>query len=116
MLFNRRIDAARQTIEEAGRPILTSALTLFSTTIVISFIAGIKTTGEMTMLIGRGAMISVLVIFTILPTLLLLFEKLIRRTTSGWAETPLDQPAGANRNNNLGGFPNEQNNQTKGLS
>ncbi len=114
--FNRRIDAVRQTIEDAGRPILTSALTLFSATFVISFIAGIKTTGEMTMLIGRGAIVSMLVIFTVLPALLLLFEKLIRHTTRGWAQAPINRPAGADCNHNKGGIPNEQTTQTADLS
>jgi uncharacterized protein len=89
MLFFRRIDAIRQTIEDTGRPILTSALTLFSATIGISFIAEIRATGEITMLIGRGAIISMLVIFTLLPSLLLLFEKVIRHTTRNWAPAPL---------------------------
>lgn len=83
-LFERRIDALRQTIEDAGQSILTSALTLASATIGIALIASIKTTEEMTMLIGRGALISMVVIFFGLPSLFLVCEKLIGRTTAGW--------------------------------
>lgn len=87
-LFDRRVDALRQTIEDAGQSILTSALTLASATIGIALIASIKTTEEMTMLIGRGAIISMLVIFFGLPPLFLLCEKLIARTTAGWPALP----------------------------
>lgn len=83
-LFNRRVDALKQTIEDTGQSILTSALTLASATLGISFIASIKTTGEMTMLIGRGAIVSMLVIFLGLPPLLLLFDRLIAKTTANW--------------------------------
>jgi predicted RND superfamily exporter protein len=84
LLFDRRVDALRQTIEDAGQSILTSALTLASATIGIALIASIKTTGEMTMLIGRGAIISMLIIFFGLPPLFLLSERLIAKTTAGW--------------------------------
>ena len=83
-LFDRRVDALRQTIEDAGQSILTSALTLASATLGIALIASIKTTEEMTMLIGRGALISMLVIFFGLPPLYLICDKLISRTTIGW--------------------------------
>ncbi len=94
-LFERRVDALRQTIEDTGQSILTSALTLASATIGIALIASIKTTGEMTMLIGRGAIISMLVIFLGLPPLFLLLDKLIGKTTAGWPATPARRrPAG----------------------
>lgn len=83
-LFDRRVDALRQTIEDAGQSILTSALTLASATLGIALIASIKTTEEMTMLIGRGALISMLVIFFVLPPLFLICDKLIAKTTAGW--------------------------------
>ncbi len=79
-----RLAAAKKTIEDTGRSILTSALILFSATFGISIIAGIATTREMTMLIGRGAMISMLVMFTLLPALLLLTDRLIGSTTISW--------------------------------
>lgn len=79
-----RLAAAKKTIEDTGRSILTSALILFSATIGISIIAGIASTREMTMLVGRGAIISMLVMFTLLPSMLLLNDKLISLTTAAW--------------------------------
>lgn len=84
LMIPDRLAAAKKTIEDTGRSILTSALILFSATFGISIIAGIATTREMTMLIGRGAMISMLVMFTLLPALLLLNDKLISLTTINW--------------------------------
>ncbi|MFO8191616.1 MAG: MMPL family transporter [Bacillota bacterium] len=83
-IMGERIKAAGQTIKDTGRSILTSALILFAATFSISLIAGIKTTREMTLLIGRGALISMVVIFSLLPAMLIVFEKVIERTTIGW--------------------------------
>lgn len=83
-LFNGRLRSAIKTIEDTGRSILTSALILFAATFSISVIAGIKTTREMTMLIGRGAMISMIVMFTLLPALLIVCDKLIGHSTFKW--------------------------------
>lgn len=88
LLIPERLSAAKKTIEDTGRPILTSALILFSATFGISIIAGIKTTREMTMLIGRGAIISMVVMFTLLPALLLLTDKIISGTTINWPKLP----------------------------
>ena len=96
-LFERRVEAIRQTIVDTGQSILTSALTLASATLGIALVASIKTTGEMTMLIGRGALISMVVIFFGLPPLFLLSEKLISKTTSGWASSPVKTKKGSNR-------------------
>ena len=83
-----RTEALRHTIDDAGRSILTSALTLFAATFGISVVASIRTTREMTLLIGRGALISMIVIFLWLPALLLLSEKIIRKTTRNWPPEP----------------------------
>ncbi len=87
-IWKDRREAVRKTIENAGRSILTSALTLFSATFGISLIASIKTTREMTMLIGRGAIISMLIIFLWLPSLLMISEKLIQKTSRDWPDAP----------------------------
>ena len=83
-----RTEALRHTIDDAGRSILTSALTLFAATFGISVVASIRATREMTLLIGRGALISMIVIFLWLPALLLLSEKIIRKTTRNWPPEP----------------------------
>ncbi len=79
-----RVEAARRALEETGPSILTSALTLFSATMSIALMASISATREMTMLIGRGAVISMTIIFLGLPSLLITFDRVIGSTTLGW--------------------------------
>lgn len=79
-----RVEAMKKTIEDSGRSILTSALTMFSATTGMLVISSVRITGEITLLIGRGALISMVIIFLALPALLLLMEKPISHTTSGW--------------------------------
>jgi len=83
-----RIEALRETIDQAGQSIFTSALTLFAATIGISQLATIVATVELTMIIGRGALISMGMIFLALPSLLITFDKVIRATTTGWPAVP----------------------------
>jgi len=83
-----RIEAAGKTINETGRSIFTSALTLFAATIGISQMATVVATVELSAIIGRGALISMGMIFLGLPSLLLTFDKLIRPTTAGWPALP----------------------------
>ena len=78
------IEAAIQTIKNTGRAILTSALILFAGTISVSYITTIRSASELTLLIARGAMISLVLVFILLPALLLLLNKLIKYTTIGW--------------------------------
>lgn len=77
-------DAAIKTITDTGPSILTSALILFTGTLSISLITSIKHTAELTMLIGRGAMISLVLVLGLLPSFLIIFDKLIAVTTIDW--------------------------------
>lgn len=76
--------AAIQTIKDTGPSILTSALILFTGTLSISFITSIKNTAELTMLIGRGAFISLILVLGVLPSILIIFNKIIGYTTINW--------------------------------
>ncbi len=76
-----RIEAVKKTIGDTGRSILTSALTMIAATMGIAVMASIKTTGELTLMIGRGAAISMTVIFLGLPAMLLIFDRVIESTT-----------------------------------
>jgi predicted RND superfamily exporter protein len=78
------IDAAIQTIKNTGRAVLTSALILFAGTLSVSYITTIRSASELTLLIGRGAIISLILVFLLLPALLLLLNKFIKHTTIGW--------------------------------
>lgn len=79
-----RENAVAQTIKDTGQPIFTSAMMLFSATLVITLVTSVKATGEFTLMIGRGALISMAMIFLGLPSILLIFDKFIKWTTWKW--------------------------------
>jgi len=73
--------AIRQTIAAATRPMLTSVLTFYFATLSITMISSIKATREISSVVGRGALISFVVIMFALPALFILFDKPLRATT-----------------------------------
>jgi len=77
-------EAARQTIQDTAKSILTSSLILISATLSVYFIATIRTGSELCLFIGRGAMISTIMVLFVLPGMLVMFDPIIRRTTIGW--------------------------------
>jgi len=82
--MKNRDAAIVQTIVDTGRPILTSALILFTGTFSVYIITSMANTKELTLLIGRGAIISLVLVLMVLPSLLIVFDKIIGRTTIGW--------------------------------
>lgn len=84
LLNYSQLEAVKKTIEDTGRSVLTSALILMAGTFSVSFITTIKSGSELTLLIGRGAIISLILVYTLLPALLLIFDRLIKYTTIGW--------------------------------
>lgn len=83
MTMDRRA-AAVQTITDAGPSIITSAAILASVTLSMGFLTSIQSVSEMAILIGRGALLSMGMVFILLPALLILFDPLIRYTTLKW--------------------------------
>jgi uncharacterized protein len=78
------LEAARKTVSDTAKSILTSSLILISATFSVYFIATIRTGSELCLFIGRGALISTLMVMLILPGLMVLFDPFIRMTTIGW--------------------------------
>ncbi|MCF0259357.1 MAG: MMPL family transporter, partial [Erysipelotrichaceae bacterium] len=64
--------------------IITSGLSFFAACSGVSLIARMDMIKSLCILLGRGALISVVVILTVLPGLLLISNKLISKTTKGW--------------------------------
>ena len=79
------IDTAVTALARTAPAITTSALILFAGTYSIFAVTKIRITAEMTRLIGRGALISLALVVTLLPALFYLLEKLIVRTGIGWS-------------------------------
>jgi predicted RND superfamily exporter protein len=73
--------AIRETICAASRPMLTSVLTFFFATLSITIVSSVKATREIATVVGRGALISYVVILFALPALLMAFDRALMATT-----------------------------------
>ena len=79
-----RGEAAIKTVKDTGRSIFTSALILFAGTLSVYLVTSIVSAAELTLLIGRGAIISFILVLVILPAFLMIFDKPIGLTTYNW--------------------------------
>lgn len=76
-------DAMLDTLNYCGSSIFTSGMCFFAATCGVGMYSKIEMIGSLCTLISRGAIISMLVVITILPSILLIFDKLIMHTTKG---------------------------------
>ena len=74
-------DAARQTLKACTLSILTSSLVLTLAGSILGLISTNGVLSQLGTLIGRGAVLSFVLVIFVLPSLLMLFDGLIRRTT-----------------------------------
>ncbi len=73
--------AIKQAIATATKPMMTSVLTFYFATLSITAVSSIKATREIASVVGRGALISFVVIMFALPALFILFDKPLMFTT-----------------------------------
>ena len=78
--------AMQITLENVVPSIFVSALCFFSATFGVAIYSQIDMIGAICTLLSRGAIISMLVVILLLPAFLLLFDKLIMKTTKGMKE------------------------------
>lgn len=71
------------------KSIITSGLTFFAATIGVAVVADMDLISCLAMMISRGAAVSMIVIITILPALLMVSEKFISITTMHWKNKPI---------------------------
>jgi len=74
-------EAAIAAIVDSGNSIITSAAIMSAAGFTLGYISGIPGIAALGMLIGRGALLSCILVLTLLPQLLVLSDKLIRFTT-----------------------------------
>lgn len=72
------------TVEESAKSIVASALTFFGATAAVGIISNMDVVKILCLLIARGAIVSMIIIICILPSLLIVFEGLIAKTSAGW--------------------------------
>lgn len=78
------VKAAKQTMQDTFKSILTSGGILVAATFSVYFIATVRTSSEMCLMIGRGAIISMFAVLLLLPGFLIVFEPIIKRSTIEW--------------------------------
>lgn len=66
--------------------IIVSALSFFAATIGVGVFSSIDMISSLCMLMARGALISMVVVLTVLPSMLMIFDPVIIRTTLGFKE------------------------------
>lgn len=80
-------EAMVQTIKDTSRAVFTSALILIAGTLSVYLITTIRSASELTLLIARGSIISLVLVYILLPAMLLIFDPVIQKTTLGWKST-----------------------------
>ncbi len=83
---NKKIEAMKKTLETTVPSILVSALCFFAATFGVAIYSKIDMIGAICNLLSRGAIISMIVVILLLPTLLLLFDKVVMKTTKNMKE------------------------------
>ena len=77
----KKVKALEETLKVTVPAIITSALCFFCATVGVSIVTKIDMIGSICTLLSRGSIISMLVVILILPSLLLIFDKFIIKTT-----------------------------------
>ena len=83
---NDKMTAIKNTLSNTVPSIITSALCFFAATIGVYLYSKIDMIGAICKLLSRGSIISMLVVVLILPSLLIIFDKIIVNTTKGLRE------------------------------
>lgn len=78
--------AVRSALDNSMSSILVSSMCFFGATIGVGLVSKIDMIGSLCTLIARGAIISMLVVVFVVPSLLLIFDKIIMCTTLGMKE------------------------------
>ena len=76
-------EAMLVTLNYSGTSILISGMCFFAATCGVGLYSKIEMIGSLCTLISRGAIVSMLVVISVLPAILLIFDKLIMKTTLG---------------------------------
>lgn len=77
-------EAVRIALDSSISSIFVSGMCFFAATIGVGVVSKIDMIGTLCTLISRGAIISMIVVICVLPSILLIFDKLITKTTLGF--------------------------------
>jgi len=78
-----RKEAVREAVATSANSVFSSALGFFAATVGVAIYSDIDLIGSICTLLSRGALLSMVIVLLLLPSLLLIFDGLIIRTTLG---------------------------------
>ena len=81
--YSDKHKAMEETLSFTTPAIITSALCFFAATVGVGLYTKIDMIGSICTLLSRGSIISMLIVLLLLPSLLLIFDKVIEKTTKG---------------------------------
>ncbi len=105
-----KVESLKKALNTSITTILTSGLILILAAFTIHFVSTTPLISEIGLLIGRGALISVIAVLFVLPQLLLLFDKVIEKTT--WKKTFYKEATVTNNKENKDTIENNLSNET----
>lgn len=79
-------ESIKYSLDNSVSSIIVSGLCLFAATFGVGMYSRLEMISSICNLIGRGALISMVVVIFVIPTLLLIFDKIICKTTSGFGK------------------------------
>jgi predicted RND superfamily exporter protein len=79
-----KMEAVKIALATSMKSVIVSAMGFFSATIGVAFVSTIGMISSLCMLLARGALISMVVVLTVLPSLFVLLDKVICKTSAGF--------------------------------
>lgn len=76
--------AVKNSLDSSITSIIVSGMCFFAATIGVGLVSKIDMIGSLCTLIARGAIISMIVVIFVVPSILLIFDKVITKTTTGF--------------------------------
>ena len=76
-----KMNSIMYAVNNSSQSIFTSALCFFSATFGVGIISKLETIGTLCMMMARGSIISMIVVLLVLPSLLIIFDNIIVKTT-----------------------------------
>jgi len=77
-------EAARTALVSSAPSIVTSALAFFAATVGVALVSEIELIQSLCALLARGAIVSMIVILCVLPAILIIFNKIVEKTSKDW--------------------------------
>jgi hypothetical protein len=84
-------EAARLAIRNTSASIMTPACILAIACLILGFISSNGIISELGLMLGRGAIISSILVLILLPSLLIIFDRVIQKTTLGTCRKKLNE-------------------------